>query len=432
MKLLLISCFFSLVLFNPQFARAQTVSSIRVDGMINPAVSDFIHHSIEKAHDANASCFIIHLNTPGGLLQSTREIVGDFLECDIPIIVYVSPGGAQAGSAGVFVTMAANIAAMAPGTNIGAAHPVTLQGGQPDSIMGAKITNDAAAFIRTIAEKRKRNLVWAEQAVRNSVSITETEALANNVIDVIAKNDRELLQKIDGQEITTSKGTEILHVSDAKIESYEMGWMERILNLLSDPNIAYILFMLGTYGLLFELYNPGSIFPGIVGVVSLLLAFYSMHTLPVNYAGLGLIIFGIILFVLEIKITSHGMLTVGGIVSLTIGSLMLIRTPTGLEVVELSWKVIIATVAMTTFFFVFLLGLGLKAQRRKPTTGQEGLIGGIGETIDQLNPDGTVRIHGELWNATSIAGKIPKNTTIRVVQIKDLRLTVEPYTSTKE
>jgi membrane-bound serine protease (ClpP class) len=298
--------------------------------------------------------------------------------------------------------------------------------------MGAKITNDAAAFIRTIAEKRKRNLVWAEQAVRNSVSITETEALANNVIDVIAKNDRELLQKIDGQEITTSKGTEYLHVHDAKIESYEMGWMERILNLLSDPNIAYILFMLGTYGLLFELYNPGSIFPGIVGVVSLLLAFYSMHTLPVNYAGLGLIIFGIILFVLEIKITSHGMLTVGGIVSLTIGSLMLIRTPTGLEVVELSWKVIVATVAMTTFFFVFLLGLGLKAQRRKPTTGQEGLIGGLGETIDQLNPDGTVRIHGELWNATSITGKIPKNTAVRVVKIKDLRLTVEPYTSTKE
>ncbi len=432
MKQLLISCYLALILFNPHRLHAQTVSSIHIDGMINPAVSDFIHQSIEKAHEANAACLIIHLNTPGGLLQSTREIVGDFLESDIPIIVYVSPGGAQAGSAGVFVTMAANIAAMAPGTNIGAAHPVTLQGGQPDSIMGAKITNDAAAFIRTIAEKRKRNLVWAEDAVRHSVSITETEALANNVIDVIAKNDRELLQKIDGQEITTSKGTEQLRVSAAKIESYEMGWMERILNLLSDPNIAYILFMLGTYGLLFELYNPGSIFPGIVGVVSLLLAFYSMHTLPVNYAGLGLIIFGIILFVLEIKITSHGMLTVGGIVSLTIGSLMLIRTPTGLEVVELSWKVIVATVAMTTFFFVFLLGLGLKAQRRKPTTGQEGLIGEIGETVDPLNPDGMVRIHGELWKALSKSGKIPKNATIRIVNVKDLTLIVEPHTSKKE
>jgi membrane-bound serine protease (ClpP class) len=431
MKRLLIFSLLVLLLFSQQGLRAQTVSSIHIDGMINPAVADFIHRSIEKAHETNAECLIIHLNTPGGLLQSTREIVGDFLESDIPIIVYVSPGGAQAGSAGVFVTMAANIAAMAPGTNIGAAHPVTLQG-QPDSIMGAKITNDAAAFIRTIAEKRKRNLVWAEEAVRKSVSITETEALASNVIDVIAKNDRELLQKVDGQQITTNKGSETLHVSDAKIESYEMGWTEDILNLLSDPNIAYILFMLGTYGLLFELYNPGSIFPGIVGVVSLLLAFYSMHTLPVNYAGLGLIIFGIILFVLEIKITSHGMLTVGGIVSLTIGSLMLIRTPTGLEVVELSWKVILASVAMTTFFFVFLLGLGLKAQRRKPTTGQEGLVGELGESIDQLNPDGTVRVHGELWNATSSIGKIPKNTAIRVVSIKDLSLTVEPYTTTKE
>jgi membrane-bound serine protease (ClpP class) len=320
---------------------------------------------------------------------------------------------------------------MAPGTNIGAAHPVTLQG-QPDSIMGAKITNDAAAFIRTIAEKRNRNLVWAEEAVRKSVSITETEALSKNVIDVIAKNDRELLEKIDGRQVTTIKGIETLRVRDAKIDTYEMGWTEKILDLLSDPNIAYILFMLGTYGLLFELYNPGSIFPGIVGVVSLLLAFYSMHTLPVNYAGLALIVFGIILFLLEIKITSHGMLTVGGIISLTLGSFMLIRTPTGLEVVSLSWKVIVATVLMTTFFFVFLLGLGLRAQRRKPTTGKEGLVGEIGETVDQLNPDGRIHIHGELWNATSNAGNIPKNTPVRIVSLKDLRLIVEPNTSTKE
>lgn len=211
-----------------------------------------------------------------------------------------------------------------------------------------------------------------------------------------------------------------------------MGWTERILDLLSDPNIAYILFMLGTYGLLFELYNPGSIFPGIVGVVSLLLAFYSMHTLPVNYAGLALIVFGIILFLLEIKITSHGMLTIGGITSLTLGSLMLIRTPTGLEVVSLSWKVIVATVLMTTFFFVFLLGLGLRAQRRKPTTGQEGLVGEIGEVVDQLNPDGTIRVHGEFWKASSNSGKILKNTRVRIVSVKDLRLIVEPIKPTKE
>lgn len=411
--------------------QAQSVYSIKVDGMINPAVSDFIHRSIEKAHEANAQCLIIHLNTPGGLLQSTREIVGDFLESDIPIVVYVSPGGAQAGSAGVFVTMAGHIAAMAPGTNIGAAHPVTLQG-QPDSIMGAKITNDAAAFIRTIAEKRNRNLTWAEEAVRKSVSITETEALSKNVIDLIAKNDRELLGKIDGKQVITQNGTKILNVRDAKIETFEMGWTEKFLDLLSDPNIAYILFMLGTYGLLFELYNPGSIFPGIVGVVSLLLAFYSMHTLPVNYAGLALIIFGIILFVLEIKIVSHGMLTVGGIVSLSMGSIMLIRTPTGLEVVEISWTVILATVAISTFFFVFLLGLGLRAQRKKPTTGQEGLIGEIGETLDHLNPAGTVRVHGEVWKAISNAGKIAKGTKVRIISVQDLELNVEPSKPTKE
>ena len=415
----------------PQLDRAQTVSSIRVDGMINPAAADFIHESIDKARDANAECIIIHLNTPGGLLQSTREIVSDFLEADIPIVVFVSPGGSQCGSAGVFITMAANIAAMAPGTNIGAAHPVTLQG-QPDSIMGEKITNDAAAFIRTIAEKRNRNLVWAEEAVRKSVSITETEALSKNVIDLIARDDRDLLEKIDGKQVITKKTTETLHVKDARIEAYEMGWGEKILALLSDPNIAYILFMLGTYGLLFELYNPGSIFPGIVGVVSLLLAFYSMHTLPVNYAGLALIVFGIILFLLEIKITSHGMLTIGGITSLTLGSIMLIRTPTGLEVVSLSWKVIVATVLMTTFFFVFLLGLGLRAQRRKPTTGQQGLVGEIGETIEQLNPDGTVRVHGEFWKATSHSGKISKNTQVRIVSVKDLMLIVEPYKLIKE
>ncbi len=420
-------CFLFIIYISP----AQVVSSIHVDGMINPAAADFIHESISKAESANAQCLIIHLNTPGGLLQSTREIVSDFLGSDIPIVVYVSPAGSQCGSAGVFVTMAANVAAMAPGTNIGAAHPVTLQG-QPDSIMQEKITNDAAAFIRTIAEKRHRNLVWAEEAVRKSVSITETEALAQNVIDVIAKNDRDLLEKINGRRIATNKDTVTLEVKDARIESYEMGWTEKILDLLSDPNIAYILFMLGTYGLLFELYNPGSIFPGIVGVVSLLLAFYSMHTLPVNYAGVALIIFGLILFLLEIKITSHGMLTVGGIISLTLGSFMLIRTPSGLEVVTLSWKVILATILMTTFFFVFLLGLGLRAQRRKPTTGQEGLVGEIGETVDQLNPDGTVRVHGEYWKATSNAGKIAKNTQVRIISVKDLNLIVEPHKPVKE
>jgi membrane-bound serine protease (ClpP class) len=431
MKRLPIVSFLALLFFASSLVPAQTVISIKIDGSINPAVSDFIHNALEKARTDGATALIIHLNTPGGLLKSTRVIVTDLLESEVPVIVYVSPPGAQAGSAGVFVTLAAHIAAMAPGTNIGAAHPVVLQG-EMDSVMSAKMTNDAAAFIRTIAEKRNRNLKWAEEAVRKSVSITETEALAANVIDIIAKNDRELLDKLDGRQITTNKGPETLVLKDARIETYDMDWSNKILDLLSDPNIAYILMMLGIYGLLFELNNPGLIFPGIVGVVSLLLAFYSMHTLPVNYAGLALIIFAIILFVLEIKIVSHGMLTIGGIISLILGSAMLIHSPSGLEVVEISWKVIGASVVMTVIFFGFLVGLGLKAQRRKPFSGQEGLQGEIGETVDQLGPDGTVRVHGELWKASSTTGKIAKGTKVRIVRVENLKLFVESIKSTKE
>jgi membrane-bound serine protease (ClpP class) len=351
-------------------------------------------------------------------------IVSSFLESKVPIVVYVTPGGAHAGSAGVFITMAANIAAMSPGTNIGAAHPVDIEG-KMDSVMGEKVTNDAAAFIRTIAEKRNRNLKWAEEAVRKSLSITETEALKINVIDLIAKNTDDLLTNIDGKQVITIAGAMTLHTKGARIESLEMGWAEKLLDVLSNPNIALILFQLGIIGLMLELYNPGSIFPGIVGVISLVLAFYSMHTLPINYAGLALIIFGIILFLLEIKIVSHGMLAIGGGVSLFLGSIMLIRTSSMLEFVDISWIVIVISVAVTTFFFVFLIGLGLKVQRKKPTTGTEGLIGEIGETVKALNPEGTVRVHGEFWQAESTGGKIEKGERVRVVEIQNLKLRVE-------
>jgi membrane-bound serine protease (ClpP class) len=335
---------FLLTIF-PVILLSQQVLLLKLDGAINPAAADFIQLGIEKASALNDECLILQLNTPGGLLTSTRLIVGSILESKIPIVVYVAPGGAHAGSAGVFITMAAHIAAMAPGTNIGAAHPVDIQG-KMDSVMGEKVTNDAAAFVRTIAEKRKRNLNWAEEAVRKSQAITETEALKLNVIDLIAKNTGDLLDQIDGKQVETTKGTAILRTKGARIEQMEMSWTEKILDLLSDPNIVYILFMLGTYGLMFELYNPGSIFPGIVGVISLILAFYSMHTLPINYAGLALIIFGIVLFLLEIKIVSHGLLAVGGALSLFLGSIMLIRTSSVLEFVEISWFVIVASVAL--------------------------------------------------------------------------------------
>jgi membrane-bound serine protease (ClpP class) len=339
--------------------------------------------------------------------------------------VYVSPSGAHAGSAGVFLTLAAHIAAMAPGTNIGAAHPVDMQG-SIDTIMNEKSTNDAVAFIKSIAGKRNRNLQWAEDAVRNSVSITEAEALETNVIDVVAVNLKELLTKLDGKKIELNTRTATLHTKDASPVAVNMSALEKFLNLLSDPNIAYILLMLGFYGIMFELYNPGAILPGIVGVISLILAFYSMHTLPVNYAGLALIIFAIILFILELKLATHGVLAIGGVVSLLLGSFMLIQSNSSLEFVRISRSVIISTVIVTTLFFLFIIGLGLKAQRAKPVTGIEGLAGESGETMEELDPMGFVRVHGEMWKAESLSGKIEKGRRIRIVGIENLKLFVEP------
>ena len=301
--------FLLLTLFFPSLLFGQTVISIK-NGTINPVTAEFIQHAIEKAQNEKAECLIVYLNTPGGLLKSTRVIVSEILESSIPVVVYVSPGGAHAGSAGVFITLAAHIAVMSPGTNIGAAHPVDMQG-ERDTIMNLKATNDAAAFIRSIAEKRKRNWQWAEEAVEKSLSITENEALEKNVIDMVAKNTQDLLHQIDGKNIEVSSGTKTLRTKGAKMVALEMGSLEKILDTLSDPNIAYILMLLGLYGFVFELYNPGAILPGIVGVICLILAFYAMHTLPINYAGLALIIFGIVLFLLEIKIVSHGVLAIG-------------------------------------------------------------------------------------------------------------------------
>jgi membrane-bound serine protease (ClpP class) len=397
---------------------------ITLDGAINPAASDYIHYGIEQAVKHNSECLVLRLNTPGGLLESTRTIVSDILQSPIPVVVYVSPPGSRAASAGVFITLSAHIAAMAPGTNIGAAHPVSLQG-QMDSTMTEKVTNDAAAFIRTISEKRHRNVKWAEDAVRKSISITETEALKDNIIDLIANNTKDLLEKINGEEIHTASGSAILNTKNAEIINIDMSFQQKLLSILSDPNIAYILFMLGIYGLLFELYSPGLIFPGVVGVISLLLAFYAMHTLPINYAGLALIIFSVILFVLEIKIVSHGLLTIGGVISLILGSVMLIKTDPAFDVLGVSWKIILLFVILTVSFFTIAIGFGIKAQRRKPTTGLEGLINEIGEAITDLEPKGMIKIHGEIWNAESIEETIPKGNKIIVTGISDLILKIK-------
>jgi len=427
MKHFISYCFFLFLL--PAFVAAQTVVSIKVEGAINPVTASFIHDGIQKAAAQKAECLLIHLNTPGGLLKSTRLIVSDILESPVPVIVYVSPAGAQSGSAGVFITLAAHIAAMAPGTNIGAAHPVSLQGPM-DSIMGEKVTNDAAAFIRSIAEKRKRNMEWAENSVRKSFAYSETEALDYEAIDLIATNVPDLLNQLEGKIISLQQGTVTLHTKAAKVEVYSMNFFQQFLHIISDPSIAYILLLLGLFGILLEFFNPGAIVPGVVGGISLILAYYAMHTLPINFAGLALILFALILFLLEIKIVSHGVLAIGGVVSLLLGSLMLIKPGSALELAAISRPVIIAATAVASLLFLFIIGAGMKAQRHKVVTGLEALIGDTGEVITILSPTGTVQVQGEIWNAESMAGTINPGEKVRIKEMKNLKLYVEPIAHT--
>jgi membrane-bound serine protease (ClpP class) len=407
----------------------KTVYIIKIDGAINPASADFIHKSIEEARIKNCECLIIELNTPGGLLKSTRNIVTDILTSEIPVVVYVSPSGSQAGSAGVFITLAGHISAMAPGTNIGAAHPVNSQE-KMDSIMNEKATNDAAAFIRSISEKRKRNVMWAEDAVRKSVSISENEALEKNVIDFVANNLHDLLKQIDGKEVETVKGKVRLSTTNVSVEVLEMSWMQKLLGVISDPNIAYILLMIGIWGIILEFYHPGAILPGVTGAICLVLGLYGLHTLPINYAGLFLILIGIILFILEIKITSYGMLTIGGIISLFLGSIMLINIESGLEVIRISMSVITTTVIVISLLFILLIYLVYKAHRKKITTGREGIIGEIGEVTKDIiqNKTGIVKIKGELWNS-EIAGldvyEIKAGEKVKILDVDNLTLKVQ-------
>ena len=414
---------FILVLFFPFTLSAQKIVTITIDGSINPASTSYIERGIKKATKDNAQCLIINLNTPGGLLKSTRVIVGAIMDAKVPVVVFVSPGGGHAGSAGVFITMAAHVAAMTPGTNIGAAHPVSQ--GAMDTTMNEKATNDAAAFIRTIAEKRGRNVAWAEEAVRKSVSITATEAVNQDVVDLLAADTEHLLELLNGRKVETVEGEEILHTQGASMETLEMSLAEKVLNILSDPTLAYMLLMIGFYGVLFELYNPGAILPGIIGVIGLILGLYALHTLPINYAGLALIVFAIILFILEVKIISHGMLTIGAIVALLLGSLMLIREDPSFPLLKISTTVIITTTAVSAAFFLFVIGAGLRAQRAKSVTGMEGFMGETGVVLEDLDPMGSVRVHGEIWQAQSASGKIEAGQKIRILSMKNFRLTVE-------
>jgi membrane-bound serine protease (ClpP class) len=425
MKRALIAGFLLAIILLLGYSNERSVVHVmKIDGSINPAVASMITTSIETAREEGSELLIIQINTPGGLLTSTRAIVSDILESEVPVAVFVSPSGSSATSAGVFITLAGHLAVMAPGTNMGAAHPVGM-GGDADTVMIEKALSDASAFIRTIAEQRDRNVEWAEQAVRKSLSVTESEALRDNIIDLIANDIRDLLENVHGMEIETKRETRTLSTADAEIRTLEMNWQQRFLNVISDPNIVYILMMIGFAGIMFEIYNPGAIFPGVIGVISLILAFYSLHTLPVNYAGIALIIFAVILFLLEIKVTSYGILTIGGIVSLLLGSIMLIDPDSALEYARISWTVIIPVTFFITAFFVFAISLGIRAQLRKPATGNEGLIGSFGESLELLDPTGEVRVWGERWTADSVRGKIKKGERVKVVGVDNMKLKVE-------
>ena len=394
---------------------------LTVKSTINPAISEYIENGLKKAAAEGAACVILQMDTPGGLDTAMRDIVQSLLNSPVPVIVYIAPSGARAASAGVLITLAAHVAAMAPGTNIGAAHPVGLGGGQMDETMLKKVENDAAAYAKSLAEQKGRNVEWAVKAVRESESVSAQKALELNIIDLVASSVPELIEKVDGREVETVWGKRTLALKDLPVEPMEMGWRYRLLDTLSNPNIAYILMMLGFYGLFFELSNPGVIFPGVFGAICLILAFFALQTLPVNYAGVLLILLAIVLFIAEIKVTSYGVLTLGGIVSLLLGSLMLIESPD--PALRVSWFVILPMVATTAAFFLFAVSFALRAQLRQPTTGQEGLIGKRAKVMTPIRQEGKVFVHGEYWNAQSDE-PFEKGETVEIVGISELTLRV--------
>jgi membrane-bound serine protease (ClpP class) len=399
------------------------------EGVINPVAAEYFHDAIISAQFTGAHALVVKLDTPGGLDTSMRLIIKDMTASSLPVIVFVAPSGGRAASAGVFITMAAHVAAMAPGTNIGAAHPVAMGGGEMDVTMKEKVENDAVAYIKSIAEQRGRNVTWAEEAVRKSVSVTEQEALKLKIIDVIADDVPALLKQLHGRKVTLATGSMTLSTEHAAIREFPMGLRLELLKALSDPNIAYLLMTLGTIGILAELYNPGAILPGIVGAISLILAFYSLQSLPINYAGVLLLILGVIFFILEASVTSYGLLALGGIASMLFGSLMLIKSDA--EFFQISWAVIIPVIITTAGVSLFLVAMGVRAMRRPPETGSEGMVGAIGVARTPLHPQGQVAIHGELWDAIS---DVPAEagSYAKVLRVEGLTLYVTPTLQKKE
>lgn len=419
--------------FPPEPTTAETPRSdprpilvLKVEGVINPALSEYIVKGIDEARKRNAGLIVLRLDTPGGLNSSMRSIIKAMIASRVPVAVYVSPSGARAASAGTFITIASHVAGMAPGTNLGAASPVAVSGGM-DETMKKKVTNDAAAYIRSLAQKRGRNADWAEDAVRNGVSIGETAALNKGVIDLIATDQTAFLRALDGRRVATDSGEVILRTRGAEIVKWEMGLRQKLLAVLSNPNLAYILMMLGVYGILFEIMNPGAIFPGVVGGICLIVGFYALQVLPINYAGLALILLGIIMFILEVNVVSYGALSIGGAIAMVLGSVMLIDSPA--PFFRISYFVIIPVVGLTALFFLVLIGMGLRAQRGRSVAGREGLMDATGVASAAIKPDGKVFVHGETWNAHS-SEPIEEGDRVRIVGVEGLRLEVMKEEST--
>ena len=395
---------------------------MEIEGTIGAVTDDRIEDAIERAEKESASLLVIYLDTPGGFTKPTWSITKRFLNSPVPVCIYIGPSGARAGSAGVYMTYAAHFAAMAPSTNIGAAHPVAGGGQQIDSIMNEKITNDAVAQIKAFAEKRKRNVTWAEQAVRQSVSITDREALDSNVIDLRAENYDDLIRQINGRETETPSGKVVMNLTNARTETVEISFAYKILDLLTQPDIAFILFSIGGLGIVLELYNPGAILPGVVGVISLILAFYSFQTLPINYAGAALILLAIVLFIAEIKVVSHGLLTVGGVIALFLGGLMLVDTVD--PALRISKSVLI-TVSLTIGGLVLIaFYLVYKARLSKPFTGQSALIG----RTRKMHSEGYVYLEGGLWKVAT-SDTVAVGDTVEVIEVDKLTLKVRKISS---
>ncbi|HEX7078690.1 MAG TPA: nodulation protein NfeD [Candidatus Eisenbacteria bacterium] len=403
-------------------AERPQIDVLTVDGAIQPITAQVITQAIDRAEKEKREALVVRLDTPGGLDTSMRDIIKRILISEVPVIVYVAPSGGRAASAGTFIAMAAHVAAMSPGTSIGAATPVNVGGGDVGKgDLERKVKNDAVSYIRSLAAQRGRNADWAEKAVREGSSLNETDALKMHVVDLIARNTDDLLEQLDGRMVTVAGTTRALHTKNAVTHDRKPTWRQDLLSRIIDPNVAYILFILGFYGILFELSNPGSILPGVVGGICLLLAFLAFQALPINLTGLALMIFAMVLFAVDVKVQSHGILTAGGVVALVLGSLLLMGGETG--VARISLSVIGTVVVATVAFFVLVVGAAYRAQRRRPVTGAEGLVGERGTALSDLLPTGQVFVHGEYWNAQA-AYRVEKGDPIVVDRVDGMILHV--------